>query len=65
MKEPIECWSYNVWFGQWLGSFGWILLCKKHLAAWVLGFEVWRWGVIIFIGPLALGIGTILEEEGE
>lgn len=40
MREPIECWRYNVWFGQWLGSFGWILLCKTHLAAWVLGFEV-------------------------
>jgi hypothetical protein len=48
------------WFG---GESGWGVLWMTRWSTWCIGFEVFRFGIIFFVGPIMVGIGNAVDDE--
>ena len=64
-KTYIKVWDWDiVWGRYWLPyEIGIVLMFKRSLFAF--GFEFIKYGLLVFIGPFTVGIGTVEEEERE
>jgi hypothetical protein len=61
----IKHWDWVTVWGRYLLPYelGILILFKRSMFA--LGFEFLKHGLMIFVGPFAIGIGTVKEQPNE
>jgi len=58
----IKHWDWVVLWGKYWLPKGFGILIMVKWSMFVIGFEAWKFGGLLFIGPLAIGVGTISED---
>ena len=59
----IKHWDWVVLWGRyWLpADLGILIMFKRSML--VFGFEIWKWGGMLYLGPLAVGLGSVAADE--
>lgn len=60
--KPFEAYGYASLFRRGYFGFGLIIMVKKNFAAWTVGFEFVKRGILNFVGPFAFGFAKLRSD---